>query len=68
MSNSFDTYRLNPDIKERIKETVEDPAMQDFLVWLLEWEGTRLNYSRVPSLADITQEIDKLVESLNEDS
>jgi len=68
MSNSFNPYRLNPDVRKRIEELVNERAMQKFLIWLLEWEGQRLNYGRVPSLADITKAVDELAEVMNEDS
>ncbi len=68
MSQAFNAYELNPDIKEHIEKLVPEEAMQEFLVWLLEWEGERLDYARVPSLADITKKVDELAEAMNEDS
>ena len=68
MTDPFNAYQLNPDIRKHIGDVIEEKPMQEFIEWLLEWEGERLDYSRVPSLADITKKVDELAEVLNEDS
>lgn len=62
MNYSFNAYELNPDIQDTIHEVVKEPDVAGFIEWLLNWEGGRLNYTRVPSLDDVVQSIDKLSE------
>lgn len=62
MSYSFNAYELNPDIEGVVHQVVEEAEVAEFILWLLEWEGGRLNYTRVPSLDDVVQKIDKLSE------
>lgn len=67
MQKGFQTYRLNRELNHLIDETIGNKIMSDFIRWLLEWEGSQLHLSRVPSLYDIRFKLEDLMDDRYED-